>query len=288
MTDAKRRRVFSITNNKGGVTKTVTTLQLAYYLSRIGRKSLVIDTDPQCNTTYTLLGDKVVDPLKTIFGAVIGTTEGGKVPIEEIIIPTPNNPNLFLVPGHELFTAADVMLASQIGREKILKRLVDRIVDDYDFILMDTGPNMTLSTIMAIVAAKDGLIVPETPQIYSVLGTDNLDTTLTQLRENLDMPIPIFGVLIAKVQRTKNANDRIDQLEGFFNENMFVTRIPINERIEESLDTRESIYEYDPTSTGAEAYERFGNEFLEREKDWDPHTWNPKTVGYRVTEGAKE
>src|SRR5687767_9154265 len=143
-----RAHVFAFGNNKGGVTKTSSTVQISYDLARRGKKTLVLDVDPQCNTTYTLLGevpteeDSASSSILTLQDVILGTNNDAKQRknIADVIVPVPQQPNLFLAQGSIGLSSTDLLLAATNGRERILRRAIESIRDDFDYILMDTPP----------------------------------------------------------------------------------------------------------------------------------------------------
>ena len=177
--------IFCITNNKGGVAKTTSTVDLAYALADKGYKILVVDTDPQCNSTYSLLGN--LDQSKTLFEILI---DG--IPMEQAIVPTKHT-NLFVVPCSINLSAADLMLASAHGRERKLERAIRPVKDFYDFIIIDTPPHLGVLTINALIACTD-VLIPFSLTTYSLIGVGILEKTMQELRDNLDVKLPILGV----------------------------------------------------------------------------------------------
>src|SRR4051812_44232661 len=140
-------RIFSLCNNKGGITKTTTTVNLAYGLAREGRRVLVVDTDAQSNSTYSLLGDLEREP--TLFDVLINGTK-----MADAIVPT-NQENLFLVPSSINLSAADLLMASAAGRERKLTRALSLVKDEFDYVLIDTPPNLGVLTVNAFMACTD-------------------------------------------------------------------------------------------------------------------------------------
>lgn len=274
-------KIYTLHNNKGGVSKTTTTIQLGYGLARRGKRVLILDTDSQCNTTYSLLGgipaeeDNQDREVKTLYDVIIGINGDPKKKrdLADIIISLPHQPNLYLAQGSIALSAADILLAATGGREKILKRAIDPIRTDFDYILMDTPPTLGLIPVNAYVAAgseegnHNGLIIPISPQVYSVLGISTLEEALDQMRSDIEIPLPIFGVVCANAKRTKNAVNRLDQVLEHFGDKVFPYVIPVNEKVEEAADLQISLYDYSPKSTGAIAYTKLTNAFMYRAGD---------------------
>ncbi len=153
-------RVFCLANNKGGVTKTTTTVNLGYGIARAGRRVLVIDTDAQCNTTYSLTGR--MDQEATLFDVLINGTK-----LTEVIMPTQQE-RLFLAPSSINLSAADLLMASAPGRERKLARALSQ-VKDFDYILIDTPPNLGVLTVNAFIACTD-VVIPIALTTYALIG----------------------------------------------------------------------------------------------------------------------
>jgi chromosome partitioning protein len=269
-------KVFAFGNNKGGITKTTSTVNLAYGLARRGYRTAVVDADAQCNSTYTLLGIDAIDyddavaeldtRPATLFDVIIGVNgdQRHRRNLADVIVPVPQQEGLYLAKGSVQLANADILLAASKGREKILHRALQPLADQFDVVLIDTPPTLGMMPVNAFVAARDGIIIPITPQSYSVLGIRTLEEALQQLRDEVELSIPIFGVVAAKVQRTKNATDRMKQVRGYFGELLFKTTIPINEKVEEASDMQVPLFTYAAKSTGAVAYAALVDEFVAR------------------------
>ncbi len=243
-----------LANNKGGVAKTTTTVNLAYAFARSGYKVLVVDVDAQSNTTYTLLGRLVEE--NTLFDVLIE----GK-PLQDIILHT-NTPNLDLAPSSINLSAADLLMASSPGRERKLTRALARI-DTYDYVLIDTPPNLGVLTVNALVAAN-GVIIPVALTTYALIGISMLETTMQELRENLDVSLPIVGVVASMDDHTKNSADVLGAVRNHFGQKVFETVIPRNIKVEEAHNRTVAIFDHAPKSTGAIAYEQLAKEVLDR------------------------
>ena len=253
----KNMNILCITNNKGGVAKTTSTVDLAYAIADKGYKVLVVDTDPQCNSTYSLLGN--LDQSKTLFEVLI---DG--IPLEQTIVPTQHK-NLFVVPCSINLSAADLMLASAHGRERKLERAIRPIKDFYDFIIIDTPPHLGVLTINALIACTD-VLIPFSLTTYSLIGVGILKKTMQELRDNLDVALPILGVFACLDDHTNINKNVLHAIKSMFKEKVFQTVIPRNIAIEEAHNQTTSLFEYQPKSKGAKAYEELANEILERVK----------------------
>src|SRR5258708_4077207 len=253
----KNMNIFCITNNKGGVAKTTSTVDLAYALADKGYKILVVDTDPQCNSTYSLLGG--LDQSKTLFEILIDN-----VPMEQTIVPSKHK-NLFVVPCSINLSAGDLMLASAHGRERKLERAIRPVKDFYDFILIDTPPHLGVLTVNALIACTD-VLIPFSLTTYSLIGVGILDRTMQELRDNLDVKLPVLGVFACLDDHTNINKNVLHAIKGMFKEKVFDSVIPRNVALEEAHNQTTSVFEYQPNSKGAKAYEDLAKEILEREK----------------------
>jgi chromosome partitioning protein len=243
-----------LANNKGGVAKTTTTVNLGYALARNGYKVLVVDVDAQSNTTYTLLGRLVED--NTLFDVLIDGKE-----LSDVILHT-KEPNLDLAPSSINLSAADLLMASAPGRERKLTRALSRI-DTYDFVLIDTPPNLGVLTVNALIAAT-GVIIPVALTTYALIGISMLETTIQELRDNLDVALPILGVVASMDDHTKNSAEVLEAVREHFGSKVFTTVIPRNIKVEEAHNRTMAIFDHAPKSTGALAYEQLTKEVLAR------------------------
>src|SRR5256885_9202439 len=178
-------RIICCTNNKGGVSKTTSTVNLSYALADKGYRVLVVDTDPQCNTTYSLLGD--LEHPTTLYDVLID-----HVPMAQATLPTKHQ-NLFVVPCSINLSAADLLLASAHGRERRLERALEPIKSFYDFIMIDTPPQLGVLTINALVACTD-VLIPFSLTTYALIGVGIFEQTMQELSVNLDIKLQILGV----------------------------------------------------------------------------------------------
>lgn len=247
-------RIFSLANNKGGVTKTTTTVNLGYGLARAGRRVLIIDTDAQSNSTYSLLGHLDQEP--TLFDVLING-----VKITDAIVSTQQE-NLFLVPSSINLSAADLLMASAAGRERKLARAISTI-KDFDYVLIDTPPNLGVLTVNAFMACTD-VIIPIALTTYALIGIGILESTMQELRENLDVELPIFGVVANLDDHTRLSTDVLAAVREHFAGKVFDTVIPRNIKVEEAHNQIACLFEYAPTSTGAQAYSKLVQEVLYR------------------------
>lgn len=249
-------KTYVFTSIKGGVLKTTNTANIALGLAQTGRRTLVIDTDHQCNTTYALSGE-ISDKREGTFYEVMMARR----PVREVAQKTKFE-NLDLVPGSMWLSNANTTLASQYGRENILRNALEGITD-YHYILIDTAPNTELITINSWVAS-DGLIITLTPSLFAMIGIRILEIHLDEIRQQTKRSYPIFGVIIGRDERTRNSAMRAEQIRDYFGEKVFSTVIPKNVKVEEATDNATPIYDYAPESTGAKSYADLVQEFILR------------------------
>ena len=248
-------RIYCLANNKGGVTKTTTTVNLAYGLARVGRRVLVIDTDAQSNSTYSLLGSLVQE--NTLFDVLLNGAR-----LADIIVGTKQE-RLYLAPSSIDLSAADLLMASAPGRELKLKRALGPVAHEFDYVLIDTPPNLGVLTVNAFIACTD-VVIPIALTTYALIGISILEKTMQELRDNLDVILPIFGVVANLDDHTRMSADVLAAVRDHFGKLLFQTVIPRNIKVEEAHNQVASIYDYAPASTGARAYEALVQEVISR------------------------
>ena len=253
-------KVFTLTHIKGGVLKSTTTINLAYALARLGYKTLVIDADAQSNATFTLTGRIDEDKKGTLYETFLGDPP---VPLVDLIKPTTQE-NLFVVEGSMWLYDVESDLSSRSGREYIIKRNL-RNLKGFDYVFIDTGPSLGILTLNAWVAS-DGLIVPISLTIYGMIGIRILEHSLAKHQRNIDLDVPIFGVVGTLDDHTTQSANMLLRVQDHFQEKLFKTIIPRNIKVEEANNQAISLFEYAPSSTWARAYAQLVKEILEREK----------------------
>jgi len=251
--------VISIVNQKGGVGKTTTTVNLSAYLAQHGEKVLVIDLDPQGNATSGYGFDK--SALETsVYDLLVND-----IPITEVIQSTKRE-NIDMCPTNINLAGAEVELVSAMSRETILKRAVDTISENYDFILIDCPPSLGLLTLNALAASTD-VIVPIQGEYYALEGLTQLIDTINLVRKHLNPTIGIFGVVITMFDgRTQLTRQVTEEVRKYFGEKVFNTVIPRNIRLAEAPSYGKTIVEYDPKSRGGHAYNDLAIEVISRAK----------------------
>ena len=251
-------RVFSIANQKGGVGKTTTSINLAACLADAGRKTLVIDLDPQSNTTTGLGVDSHRVGLSMYELLVNESATVAQVVKSEI------RPNLSLLPAKVDLYAADIELVYLDQREYRLKRALDAVKQEYDFILIDCPPSLGLLTVNAL-TASDGVILPLQCEYFALEGMQQLLNTIRLVRDRLNPQIQLFGVVLTMYDpRTKLGSEVVREISEHFPKEKFNTVIARNVRLSEAPSFGLTILEHDPRSPGALAYKQLAEEVIAR------------------------
>ncbi len=247
-------KVVSIANQKGGVGKTTTAVNLSTLLAKKGKKVLLIDTDPQGNATSGLGIDKNVE-LST-YDLLIS-----EVTAEEIIQDTAIK-NLDISPSNINLAGAEVQLVSMMSREQRMKEKIDVIKNKYDYIIIDCPPSLGLITLNAF-TASDSVLIPVQCEYFALEGLGQLLNTVELVRKHLNKNLYIEGALLTMYDiRTNLANQVVREVKKFFQNKVYKTVIPRNVRVSEAPSYGMPISVYDPKSKGARSYEKFTREFL--------------------------
>lgn len=252
-------RTIAIFNQKGGVGKTTTNINLCSYLASWGKKVLTIDIDPQGNTTSGLGIDKKTINL-SVYDVILGGTDARKA-----IIETPVN-NLYLIPSTVQLAGAEIELTEVNKREIKLKEALGSLSSDFDFIFIDCPPSLGLLTINAL-AAVSSVIIPIQCEFYALEGVAQLIKTIQMVKRSLNPQLEIEGVILCMFDnRTNLSTAVVDEVNKFFKGKVYSTMIPRNIKLAESPSYGQPIMEYDPKCKGAEAYEELAKEFIINEK----------------------
>jgi chromosome partitioning protein len=247
-----KRLVFA--NQKGGVGKTTTAVNLGAALAARGQRVLLVDFDPQGNTTCSL-GIEVSDP-------GIYEVLSGKASIESVVRRT-SQTGLWVVPASIDLTGASVELVDQEGREFFLRRILEPITDSYDFIFIDCPPSLGILTLNGLVAAH-GVIIPLQCEYFALEGLRMLLGTISKVQAGPNPDLRIGGILFTMYDsRTRLANEVVQQVTRYFKEKVFRTIIPRNIRLGEAPSYGKSIFEYDPDCIGALSYRKLAEEVME-------------------------
>ena len=248
-------KIICFANQKGGVGKTTTAVNLGAYLADAGKKVLLIDFDPQGNLSSSV---GVKSDSESIYEVITG-----QLAIANIVRKSPVE-NMFVVPSNINLTGASVELIEQAKREFFLKNAVDQIKNDWDFIFIDCPPSLGLLTINGLSAAEQ-VIIPLQCEYFALEGLSLLLQTIRRVQQSLNPDLGIGGILFTMYDsRTRLANEVVHEVTGYFKDKVFRTIIPRNVRLSEAPSHSIPINQYDPECLGAKSYKNFAQEVIER------------------------
>ncbi len=249
-------RIVALVNQKGGVGKSTTAVNLGAALAVLGRRVLVVDTDPQGNATTGLGVDKA-GLTGDIYHALMQ-----EAPLESVLVDTEIE-NLKLVPATINLAGADVELVAALSRETRLRQALAPIAQGFDYVFIDSPPSLGLLTINALTAASE-CIIPVQAEFYALEGLAQLTSVIWRVRDALNPALHVSGVLVTMFDgRTRLAVEVIRELEKFFPNEIFKTQIPRNIRLSEAPSYGKPVILFDPKSRGAQAYLAVAREMLE-------------------------
>lgn len=247
-----------VANQKGGVGKTTTTVNLAVYLAKAGKKVLLIDIDPQGNSCSGLGVDIHEREGNGIYEILIGQKK-----MSEVSTKTKYD-NLRIVPVTLDLTGAQIELMNAPKKEFILKKALDEVRNEYDYILIDTPPSLGLFTLNGLVAA-DSVLIPLQSEFYAMEGLAQLLKAIKLVKSGPNKDLKIEGVVITMYDsRTNLAKEVVEEVRDYFKEKVFDAIIPRNVRLSEAPSHGLAIFDYDQKSQGAQSYSELGEEFLKR------------------------
>lgn len=248
-------KTIAIANQKGGVGKTTTAVNLAACLAKKGKRVLLVDCDPQGNSTSGVGVDKRRCE-KTVYDVLIGDTA-----IKETIMATPYE-NLSVCPSNISLSGAEIELISEMGRESKLKNAVNSLDGDYDFVLIDAPPSLGLITINVLTAANS-VIVPIQCEYYALEGVSQLMTTIRKVKQVMNPNLEIEGILMTMFDsRTNLSMQVVEEVKKFFPNKVYKTLVPRNVRLSEAPSFGKPIIYYDISSKGSESYLDLADEVL--------------------------
>lgn len=253
-------RIIAIANQKGGVGKTTTAINLAACLAEAGQKILIIDIDPQGNTTSGF-GLSKTDIEKTVYEVLLGECNIKDAIVENII------DNLDILPSNVNLAGAEIDLIDVDNREYILKESILEVRDRYDYIILDCPPSLSMLTVNAMTAA-DTVLVPIQCEYYALEGLGQLINTINLVKKHLNSAIEVEGVVLTMFDSRTNLSAQVgEEVEKYFGNKVFQTIIPRNIRLSEAPSHALPINLYAPESKGADTYQRLAKELIEINED---------------------
>jgi chromosome partitioning protein len=249
--------IITVANQKGGVGKTTTTINLAAAVANKGFKTLLIDLDPQANSTMSYIDVRSVE--RSMYDVLVSE----ELQFREVIVPTPV-PNLDLAPSRIALAKLESKLIGELDGHYRLKDRIAEVVNGYDYVFVDTPPTLGMITVNALVASTH-VLVPIQSSYFALEGTDDLLETIEKIKSRPNPNLQLLGVVITMHdKRTTLAKDIHDQIQNVFGDRLFRTMITKSIRLEESPAYKESIFSFAPRSSGAMEYYSLSEEMLAR------------------------
>jgi chromosome partitioning protein len=256
-------KILAVSNQKGGVGKTTTVINLAASLAGAGRTVLLVDVDPQANMTsgLGLRGQKATGG--TVYN-ILTAADGLSIKDPDVFILPSSVPQLSVIPADRSLTGAEIEMVSLPGRESQLRRFLNPLRDRFDHVFLDCPPSLGLLTLNALVAA-DGVMIPLHCEYFALEGLADLMTTLRRVKAGMNPALDVEGVLLTMYDERTNLGQQVAaEVREFFKSKVFQTVIPRNVKLAEAPSHGMPVTVYDPKSRGADAYNALAREFLER------------------------
>lgn len=251
-------KVIAVTNQKGGVGKTTTTVNLSAILAEKGYKTIIIDSDPQGNSTSSLGINKKLET--SLYDVLIDEDTKIKDTLKKTDIY-----NLEICPSNINLAGAEVELVSLMSREQRLRNQLDTIRDEYDYILIDCPPSLGLITLNALTAA-DSVLIPIQCEYFALEGLAQLSSTINLVKKHLNRNLELEGAILTMYDsRTNLSNSVVNEVKEYFKGNVFNTAIPRNVKLSEAPSYGMPINTYDAKSSGAQAYYKLADELIEKQ-----------------------
>ena len=248
-------KIIAFLNQKGGVGKTTTCVNMSSYLAEMGKKVLLLDIDAQGNASSSL-GIEKDNKYKTIYNVIVDDNT-----IDEVIVPT-KFANLDIIPSDVDLAGAEVELVQMNNREKVVRRILQQVKDRYDFICIDCPPSLGLITVNALTAC-DSVLIPIQCEYFALEGLSQLMYTIKLVKKHLNESIDVEGVVLTMKDNRSNLGQQVaEDISKYFGKKVYKTVIPRNIRLAEAPGFGEPINVYDPKSSGAVAYKTLTLEFL--------------------------
>jgi chromosome partitioning protein len=257
--------IYAIANQKGGVGKTTTAVNLSAYLATMGKRVLLIDMDAQANASSSL-GVEKEKVTASSYDVLLGNLPAAKATLKNAKL------NLFIIPSAPALAAAEVELVGELAREYRLRQALATETEKYDYIFIDCPPSLGLLTVNALTAATSGVMIPVQCEYLALEGLSQLDRIVQLVKQRLNPQLAISGLILTMYDaRTALAHQVADEVEKYFGSLVFSTRIPRNVRLSEAPSYGQPIVTYAPNSPGSMAYQALAAELLARNEGTSTH-----------------